>query len=174
MSSTHDQPSTDQPTAAAAGQTGVPAQRPASEPAGGYTTYRSYAEDTASGYAMLAGWLLILGGMWDFFIGLALLARSAYFTSLSSYTGIHFYSYGWTLNSWGWANLIFGIVVAAAGVFVLFDLDWARWAGIALAVIGGIGSFLFLPIYPLWSMLVIAVDVFIIWALATALMRRTA
>jgi hypothetical protein len=171
MSGTHDQPSAGQPTAAA-GQTGVPASRPASEPVGGYASYPSYAEDTASGYAALAGWLLILGGTWDFFVGLALLVRSSYFTSLSGYAATHHYSYGWTLYSWGLANLIFGIVVVAAGVCVLLGLNWARWAGIVLAMIGGIGSFLFLPIYPFWSILVIAVDVFIIWALVTAPRRR--
>ena len=48
------------------------------------------------------------------------------------------------------------------------SVGWARWAGMALAVLGGLGTFLFLPIYPFWSIVVIAVDVFIIWALATS------
>lgn len=76
------------------------------------------------------------------------------------------------LSGWGWANLIFGIVVVAGGVCVLLGYDWARWAGIVLALVGGLGTFLFLPIYPFWSILVIAVDVFIIWALATARKHR--
>jgi hypothetical protein len=170
MSSTHDRPPVGQPTTEAVGKPGVPAPRATSEPVGG--SYQSYAESTAAGYASLAGWLLILGGIWDFFVGLALLVRASYFTSLSGYAATHHYSYQWTLTSWGWANLIFGIVVAAVGVCVLLGYEWARWAGIAMAVIGGIGTFLFLPIYPFWSMLVIAVDVFIIWALATARRRR--
>lgn len=39
-------------------------------------------------------------------------------------------------------------------------------------MISGLGSFLFLPFYPFWSILVIAVDVFIIWALVTARRRQ--
>ena len=62
--------------------------------------------------------------------------------------------------------------VAAGGVCVLLGYNWARWAGIALAVIGGVGTFLFLPIYPFWSILVIAIDVFIVWALASARRRQ--
>lgn len=171
MSSTHERPSVDQP-AAAADQPRIPSPRPVSEPVGGYASSPSDAGDVASGYASAAGWLLILGGLWDFFVGLALLVRSSYFSSLSGYSATHHYSYGWTLSGWGWANLIFGIVVAAVGACVLLGMDWARWAGLVLAVLGAIGSFMFLPIYPFWSILVIAVDVFIVWALATARRHR--
>ena len=55
---------------------------------------------------------------------------------------------------------------------MLFGQAWARWTGVACAVISGLGSFLFLPFYPLWAILVIAVDVFIIWALVTARQRQ--
>jgi len=50
---------------------------------------------------------------------------------------------------------------------VLLGQTWARWAGVVLAVISGLAGFLFLPFYPFWPILVIAVDVFIIWALVT-------
>ncbi len=128
--------------------------------------------DSGSGMTMLAGWLLILGGLWSFLVGLALLARKAYFTSLPSYSSISHYAYQWNLSGWGWLNLILGIVVVAAGICVLLGQTWARWAGVVLAVMSGIGTFLFIPYYPFWSILVIAIDVFIVWALATARQRQ--
>jgi hypothetical protein len=38
--------------------------------------------------------------------------------------------------------------------------------GITLAVLSAITNFLFIPYYPVWSLLIIAVDVLVIWALA--------
>jgi hypothetical protein len=152
----------------AADQGSVPAPRLTSEPASDYSGYARYDESAVSGYTALAGWLLILGGMWSFFMGLALVVRGSYFRSLSGYAATSHYAYQWTLTGWGWANLIFRIVVVAAGICLLLGQDWARWTGIVLAALGALGTFLFLPIYPFWSVVVIAVDVFIIWALATA------
>jgi len=142
--------------------------------AGARAAYDPYpASYDTQGVTALAGWLLILGGCWSFFIGLALVVRKSYFTALPGYSNTsHYYPYHWTLSGWGWANLIFGIVVVAAGACVLLGQGWARWAGIVLAVISGLGSFLFLPIYPFWAILVIAVDIFIIWALVTARRRQ--
>ena len=173
MSSTQDnRPSADQRVAPAPG---IPVPRSAEEPTrppAGYEQYQPYETDNMSGSTGLAGWLLILGGMWSFFSGLAMVANAAYFRSLSGYATLSHYAYHWNLSGWGWANLIFGVVVVAAGVCVLLGQAWARWAGVVLALIGAIGTFLFLPLYPFWSILVIAVDVFIIWALVTARQRQ--
>ena len=142
-------------------------------PAGAYTGYDPYAASYyTGGLTALAGWLLILGGCWSFLVGLAVLAKKSYFTALPGYSYTSHYAYQWTLSGWGWFNLILGIVAVAAGACVLLGQAWARWAGVVLAVISGLGSFLFLPFYPFWSILVIAVDVFIIWALVTARRRQ--
>ncbi len=49
---------------------------------------------------------------------------------------------------------------------------WARMVGVVLAVLTGIANFMFLPWYPVWSFIVIALNVFIIWALATGGRRQ--
>jgi hypothetical protein len=59
-------------------------------------------------------------------------------------TTSHYYAYHWNLSGWGWADLILGVVVVvvvvAAGVCVLLGQTWARWAGVVLALISGLGS----------------------------------
>jgi hypothetical protein len=55
--------------------------------------------------------------------------------------------------------------VGLAGLGLLAGQTWARVVGITLAVLSAIANFLFIPYYPFWSMLIIAVDVFVIWAL---------
>jgi hypothetical protein len=59
-----------------------------------------------------------------------------------------------------------GLVVAFAGWGLLSGRTWARVVGITLAVLSAIANFLFLPYYPFWALTVIALDVFVIWALA--------
>jgi hypothetical protein len=65
----------------------------------------------------------------------------------------------------GWIHLILGIVVVAAGIGLLTGQIWARVFGVIMAGLSALANFLFLPHYPLWSILVIALDVMIIWAL---------
>ena len=59
-----------------------------------------------------------------------------------------------------------GAIVAFAGWGLLSGQTWARVVGITLAALSATANFLFIPYYPFWSMLIIAVDVFVIWALA--------
>ncbi len=137
--------------------------------------YQHGAEIEVGSATALAAWLMITGGLLSFFLGLAVVIRKAYFTSLPGYASASStYPYHWNLTGWGWANLILGIVVVAAGGCVLLGQTWARVTGIVLAVISAVGTFLFLPYYPIWSIVVVAIDVFIIWALSTAPRHRPA
>lgn len=70
-------------------------------------------------------------------------------------------------GAWGRTELIVGAVVFAAGVCVLLGMMWARIVGVILATLSAIGNFLVLPYYPVWSVILIAVDVFIIWSLVS-------
>jgi hypothetical protein len=67
------------------------------------------------------------------------------------------------VTSPGWIHLILGIIVFVAGVGLLAGQTWARVVGVVLAVISAVENFLFLPYYPFWAILVIAVDMMIIW-----------
>ncbi len=73
--------------------------------------------------------------------------------------------YGFDVSAWGWTHLGLGILVAVAGMFVFTGHVWARAIGIASAVLNAISQFLFLPYYPVWSVVMIALDVAVIWAL---------
>ena len=75
--------------------------------------------------------------------------------------------FAFDLAAWGWIQLITAIAAVGAGYGALRGLAWARIVGIAVAGIGMVAEFAFIPHFPLWSVLVIAIDVVIIWALAT-------
>jgi hypothetical protein len=75
------------------------------------------------------------------------------------------YVFAFDLTAWGWIHLLLGIVLIVAGVGVRTGQLWARSVGIAFVVLSMIANFLFVPYYPVWSLLIIALDFFVIWAL---------
>jgi hypothetical protein len=75
------------------------------------------------------------------------------------------YVFAFDLAAWGWIHLLLGIVLIVAGIGVRTGQLWARSVGIGFVVLSMIANFLFMPYYPVWSLLIIALDFFIIWAL---------
>jgi len=75
------------------------------------------------------------------------------------------WTFSFDITTWGWIHLIVGAAVAAAGFFLLTGAVWARVVGIGVAALSALLNFAWMPYYPAWSVLIIAVDVFVIWAL---------
>ncbi|HEX9066851.1 MAG TPA: hypothetical protein VF843_17200 [Streptosporangiaceae bacterium] len=119
-------------------------------------------------FTALAGTLMVLGGLWGVIVGLVSLSTNHVFITAPA-TG---YTYYWSYHGWGWVELILGIVLFAAGVCVFLGMAWARYVGAGVAVLSAIAHFMFLPYTPLWSIIMIVLDAFIIWALLSP--RRVA
>lgn len=122
----------------------------------------------AGGFIALAAVLMIMSGLWSFFVGITGVLSGGFYIAVRNYT------FSYSIHAWGWTHLIIGAVIFAAGVCLLLGMMWARVVGVILAVISGLANFLFLPYYPLWSIIVIALDAIIIWALVTGGGRRRA
>ena len=75
------------------------------------------------------------------------------------------YIFEFDVTAWGWVHLVAGALVFTAGVYLLSGKVWARTIGVALAALSILGNFAWLPYYPVWSVLLIAAGVFVIWAL---------
>jgi hypothetical protein len=115
----------------------------------------------ATGGATFAGVLLLLNGILAVLQGIAAIAEDDVYARIGSYV------YEINLTGWGWILLILGVIAACAGAGILSGAAWARAAGIALASLSLIAQFLFLPYQPVWSVIMMAIDVFVIWALAS-------
>jgi hypothetical protein len=120
-------------------------------------------------FTVLAGVLMILSGLWGFFVGITGVLSGGFYATVPA-------TYTFSLSPYGWGivQAIIGGVVFCAGVCLLLGMTWARVVGITLAVISALANFLFLPHYPIWSIIVIALDVIVIWALTTSHVRRLA
>ena len=111
---------------------------------------------------LVAAVLMMIGGVLDFFSGLAALIRGQFFVTLPNSTD---YAFSVSIHSWGWLHLIAGAVVFVTGAALLTDHLWARIAGVVIAGLSAILNFVMLPYYPLWAIVVIALNVVIIVAL---------
>ncbi|MFF8191625.1 hypothetical protein ACF05L_12380 [Streptomyces bobili] len=121
----------------------------------------AHTEDgLAAGGVIFAGVLMLVNGVLAILQGIAAIAEDDVYGRIGDYV------YKINLTGWGWILLIVGVVAAAAGGGILKGAAWARVTGILLASVSLVLQFLFLPYAPVWSIVLIAIDIFVIWALA--------
>jgi uncharacterized membrane-anchored protein YitT (DUF2179 family) len=117
----------------------------------------------AHGIAVFAGLVMIIGGAFQALEGLAAVVNDQWLVVRPEYI------FAFDLTVWGVIHLLIGLALLVIGVSLLRGQTWARVAGMAVAVISAIVNFVFLPFSPLWAIMIIAVDVLVIWALASYL-----
>jgi hypothetical protein len=113
----------------------------------------------AVGGITFAATMMILIGIFQALAGLAAILNDEFFILARNYT------FNLDVTGWGWVHLILGIIVALAGFFLIAGKGWARILAITLATLSAISNFFFIPYYPWWSLLVIALCVWVIWSL---------
>ncbi|WP_255955267.1 DUF7144 family membrane protein [Streptomyces odontomachi] len=122
----------------------------------------------ARGGTIFAGILLLVDGM------LGVVKGIAGIISNNAYTRPGNYVYSYNVNSWGWLHLGLGVVLALAGLALLTTgARWARMVAIAIAALSLIANFIWLPFQPIWAIVSIAIDTFVIWAVCTDRRRET-
>ena len=114
----------------------------------------------AAGVILFAGLMMIMVGIFQAIEGLVAIFENEFYVATRNYL------FQFDATTWGWIHLVLGIIVAVAGWGLLSGRTWARAAAIALALLSAIANFLFIPYYPFWSLLIITLDVFVIWAIA--------
>ena len=114
----------------------------------------------AVGFILFAGIMMVMSGFFQAFSGLVALFENEFYVATRNYL------FQFDATTWGWIHLLVGLLVAFAGYGLLSGRTWARAVAIALAVLSAIANFLFIPYYPFWSLLIITLNVFVIWAVA--------
>ena len=114
-----------------------------------------------SGWVGFAGWLMIIIGSIDAFEGLIAIIRGQYYL-LTSESIIVF-----DVKTWGWITLLWGIVVALAGVGLLSAASWARWTAIFIGSLSFIAQLGFMGSspYPVWAFTVMGLTLVVLYAL---------
>lgn len=113
----------------------------------------------AVGLTVFAGTVMIIVGVLHAIQGLVALFNDTFYVIGQEYV------FQFDVTTWGWIHLLLGILVGFAGFFVFRGAVWARTIGVIIAALSVIVNFAWLPYYPVWSLIIIALDVFVIWAL---------
>jgi hypothetical protein len=119
----------------------------------------------AYGIAAFGGVMLVVLGLLQFLQGLSAALKDDVFVKGADYV------YSIDLTAWGWIHMILGAIAVGVGLCILYGQTWARAVGILIAVLSIVSSFAFLPYYPYWSLVVIAVDILVIWALSSLIVN---
>ncbi len=115
-----------------------------------------------TGWILFASIVMIVVGTLDFFEGLIAIIRQHYFVVTSTQVIV------FDMRTWGWVTLFWGVVVAVAGLALWSGAGWARWFAIVLAslnileALGWLGD----TAYPLWTLVIIGLNVIVLYALA--------
>jgi hypothetical protein len=113
----------------------------------------------AVGAITAAAVVLILAGVVEAMQGVVALATNEFYVATQKWL------FQFDVTTWGWIHILIGLIGLATGVALLSGAFWARIVGIVIASVSVIANFLWLPYYPLWAVIIIAFDIFVIWAL---------
>lgn len=119
------------------------------------TNYSSWAV----GWTGFAGVMLIVIGIFDIIQGIAAIAEDEFFVVTDDWV------FQFDVTTWGWIHLILGVVLILSGVGLFSGNVLARTVGVILAAVVMVANFAWLPYYPIWSVIVIAICIAVIWAL---------
>lgn len=139
----------------AAGREYVPRQSPRYD-AG---TAETGPAGAVRGFTLVAAVLMMISGAWDILQGIAAIIHGSFVVVVRNY------AYSLSAGDWGWFHLIMGAVMLAAGIALLTDKFWARMVGVAVVTISMIVNFLYIPYQPVWSVVLIGLNLTILWAL---------
>jgi len=121
----------------------------------------------AIGGITFAGTMLMLIGVFHAIDGLTAIVNDEFFVVTQNYT------FDLDVTAWGWVHLLLGIVLVITGLGLWAQRPWAGVVAIVLAMLSAIANFFFIPYYPFWAILVIALDVWVLWALTRPGAMRT-
>ena len=117
----------------------------------------------ASTWAISGVWfaasMMLLIGTFEILAGLAAILDDDFFIVT------HHYTFHLSVSAWGWIHLALGILMVVAGSALFSGRAWAAIVALGLAMLSAVANFLFIPHYPWWSLLMIAIDAWIIWSL---------
>jgi hypothetical protein len=113
----------------------------------------------ASGGIVFAACVLTLIGIFQVIAGLTAIIDDDFYVVARNYT------FEFDTTAWGWIHLLLGVLLVATGFGLFSRATWAGVTAIFLASLSALANFFFIPYYPFWAILLIALNVWVIWSL---------
>lgn len=122
--------------------------------------------ETGSGWMVgglaFAASVMVMVGAFSIVAGLAAILDDGYIVVSRRY------AFDLDTTAWGWIHLVLGIAIVVTGFALFANAAWAGIVALVLSVVSAVDHFFFIPYAPFWSILIIALNVWIIWALTQA------
>lgn len=118
-------------------------------------------EAELGGWGAFAGVVLFLAGVFSFLYGLAAVLNDEAVTVGGRGVLV------WDFTAWGWIHMTIGLAMVAVSVGLFTVRGWARWGAIAFATLNAITQVSVITAFPIWALVVIALDVIVIYQLTT-------
>jgi hypothetical protein len=119
-------------------------------------------EQQVSGWALggiaFAATMMTLIGVFQVVAGLVAIFNDEFYVVAANYT------FDLDVSAWGWIHLLVGLAVLATGMGLFSRRAWAGVTAIMLCMLSALTNFFFIPYYPIWSLLVIGLAIWVIWA----------
>lgn len=112
-----------------------------------------------SGGVVFAAMVILITGSLNLIWGISALSQDEYFDE----GGLLFES----LETWGWAYLLLGVVQLGVAALVFADNRIGYALGMFGAFLAILVNFASVGAYPIWSVMLIALNFLVLWALAT-------
>ena len=123
----------------------------------------STSEPEVSGWAVggivFAASMLTLIGVFQVIAGLVALFNDEFYVVARNYT------FDLDVSAWGWVHLIIGVVMLVVGFGLYARSTWAGVVAIVIAMLSAVSNFFFIPYYPIWALLLIGLNFWVIWSL---------
>lgn len=111
------------------------------------------------GWVYFAAFMMIFVGIFQMIMGLtALINKSFYVIGANNIVAFD-------ITTWGWIHLALGILILSAGIALFNGSVWARVLAILLVALNFVAQFAFISVYPIWSIIILVLDMVVIYAL---------
>ena len=124
-----------------------------------YETEPANYSSGAVGWSMFAGIMLVVIGMMDIIQGIVAIAKDEFYVVGQEWV------FEFDTTAWGWIHIVLGAVLLLSGIGIFSGNVLARTVGVIAAALVMLANFAWLPYYPIWSIIIIAVCIAVIWAL---------
>ncbi|SEE67513.1 DUF7144 family membrane protein [Jiangella alba] len=111
------------------------------------------------GWVWFGGIMLVTLGLFQAFQGLVALFDDEFTAAVGDRLIVV------DLTTWGWVHVAMGALLVVAGAGVLGGTLWGRVLGSVVAALSLLAQLTILPVYPIWALIVIALDAVVIYAL---------
>lgn len=124
-----------------------------------YETKPAGYSSGAVGWSAFAGIMLAIAGVLNIIQGIVAVANGEFYVVGQEWV------FQFDTSTWGWIHIVLGVVLLLSGIGIFSGNVLARIVGVVVAALVMIVNFAWLPYYPIWSIIIIAVCIAVIWAL---------